>query len=356
HGTVLDVWAGSMVEGSKIALQELRISHEQRYTPGAAHWPAGGRMAGGRAGPARPLVVTAQRIVLFLRRSTSREKASSGSQWQPANPIGQHIRYSVIWIDGEKLYAWQRRYMRKSELSPLQDRTVPSRPQPLAPAAFKGTVIKLLHTRRSLRSAAQTPDRAERARKLIPFVSGHGLDCRREAFARLAECGKDALPAFRVLLSETSLLHRADEVMRAMVKGSYEIEDHRMIEGCGKDSKPVLVEVLRDEIDYWEKAGPALRNEWGRAGMGMTPENGHYRRLEYALLYLGDMPLSADEKQMVAALRRTLAKLPPKQRMRRRDNFDDEFRVMRNIDKILGASKRPADPRVQPDAAEEPRR
>jgi len=141
-----------------------------------------------------------------------------------------------------------------------------------------------------------------------------------------------------------------------MVEGSVMAGDPRMIEGCGKDSKPVLVEVLRDEIDYWERTGPTLRSEWGRAGMGMTPENGHYRRLEYALLYLGDMPLSADEKQMVATLRRTLAKLPPKQRKRQRDNFDDEFRVMRNIDRILGASERPADPRVQPDAAEEPRR
>lgn len=346
HGTVLNVWTGSIVKGSKFSLEELGISHEQRYTPDPPLWLP--RSVKRPVSPARPLVVTAQRMVLFLRRSTSREKARSGSEWQPANPIGQHIRYSVVWIDGEELYAWQGRQNRKSGLSPLQDRTVPYRPQPLALAAFKRTAIKLLRTRQSLRSTAQTPDRAERARKLIPFVTLDGRFCRREAWARLAECGKDALPAFRALLSEPSLFHRADEVMRVMVEGCTVIEvcGPLVIEGCGKDSKPVLVEVLRDEIDYWERTGPTLRREWGKAGTGMTPENGHYRRLGYALIYLRDMPLSADEKQIVATLRRTLAKLPSKH-----PTFDDEFGVMRNVDKILGASERSASPRVQSDAA-----
>jgi len=320
-GVVLEVWAGSLERGQTVSLDELGVVREQMYEPlddpglaltdlSSGHFPGSGE-------------VIADRMVLFLSDRGGQRLLADQPRWQPAID-GRDIRFSVVWTAGEKLFCWHGRNHKDSSFAPVRTRRDMRFLEPTRLDAFRKTSLRLLRIRADLRSVAEIVDRRERAMRLVPFVAvGNGTGgCRLEALASLSECGEDALPAFRSLLHEEKLSPHLHLVMDYLAKGR------------GERAKPILVEILREEVRYWRAAEGRLRRGWG-VTTAVTHDNFHFRRLGLALLYLARVDVGREESGLALELRDVLSSLPPKMLRATRDSRDDDYRMMMTIDEVL---------------------
>ncbi len=175
-GKVLESWKGNLKTGQKIVLKPLRIPQ----TPQVAARHA--------AGPNDLKAVTGQRMILFLRRGAK--------GWEPASLFGG-MTVSVVWVEGTRAYAFvQEQNPGASEVVPLRQ----------TEGDLKDIVRQAVRVQAALERAVAEPDRAKRARALVPFLDEPTYGSRGAAFDALAACGRDALPVLRPLLEDDKRL------------------------------------------------------------------------------------------------------------------------------------------------------
>jgi hypothetical protein len=261
-GKVLESWKGNLTAGQKIVLKPLGIPQ----TPKVAARHA--------AGPNDLKAVTGQRMILFLRRGAK--------GWGPASGFGG-MEVSVVWVEGGRAYAFvQEQNPGPSELVPLRHNE----------GDLKDTVQRAVRVQSRLERAAGEPDRAKRARALVPFLDEPTFGSRDAACDALAGCGRDALVVLRPLLADDRRLSQHGDFLTVMTRAA------------GKEARPDLEKMLEQELAYWKKVGPGLDQWWGR-----EPMTRHYSRLITVLREMKRIGY-ADKRKLVRQLRDYWESLP----------------------------------------------
>ena len=321
-GVVEEIWAGGVNVGDVIDLEQFGISSTVRDRPKIQFFLDEPDIE------ATEVVVEAKRLVLFLRRTAPRNEKNEKLSWKGA--ISSGARYSVVWCAKDKLWCWQSRYMWDSMLHPLGLR--PGQPpadifkekeeESTTFQELKTKVSEILLIKASLAKAAQTPNPAKRSKRLSRFVTGSGGNAHSNALKHLSKCGVTALPVFRELLFDSKLLHRHSEIMTALVKS------------CGKESKSLLMDILKDEKIYWEETHTLLESGWGK-GTTVSLENSHHRRLEFALLMIGNLGATPEDISLLTGIAKLVRGLPRKERENRSIKSDANFRIQDLLNEIM---------------------
>lgn len=317
NGSVEEVWRGTVKVGDRIDIKQLGVSSRVLYYPSSDYEEGDSRyIAKGVQGS--EATVEASHMILFLHRSEDGEwKGTTGN-------TGDDARYAVVWrVDGT-LWCWNSRYMYPSQFGPLP---IYTNFKANTFDELKDYVASFSSKRTALEKANEIPDEKTRAENLSLFVSEDCLPALRDALDYLSTCGVAALPVFRELLFDENIIHRHDEIMRPLMKA------------CGKDAKDLLTDVIKDEVAYWQKKGGLLKDEWGR-GTSVSLENGHYRRLWYALYYLTEADvLSLEDVPLLQTASETMAALPEKEVFSNKDYIDDDDRMRMLFTKALNMAR-----------------
>ena len=311
EGIVEEAWFGSVKLGASIDIEKLGISARVVYSSGMTleqvsedKW---------KNVPRPEVEIEASRMILFLRMSDD-------GTWQGATlNEGEDTRYAVVWYIDGTLWSWNPSNMYPSQFSPLPRYT------DFSATSFdqlKEYVTDVSDTRTALEEANKIPDKKTRAEHLERFVTEDCLTSFDEALDYLSSCGTEALPTFRLLLFDNARLQRQRYIMDSLVKA------------CGHKAKPLLIDVIKDEIPYWQKKESTLKEEWGH-GSSVTPENGHYNRLNHALYMLQEVGISHDDIPLLQTVAKTMAALPKKEVYKNKEYVDDDDRMRLLLDKLL---------------------
>jgi hypothetical protein len=316
NGVVEEVWLGSVKVGSTIDIEKLGISARVTYSPGE-HFEIDGE---GRTKevPNPNVEIEASRMILFLQKSDD-------GIWSGATlNIGEETRYAVVWFVDGALWTWNPCYMHPSQFSLLPEYT-DFNVRTLDDLKEYATTVSSIQI--TLEKTNKISDEKTRAEHLAEFVTEDCLSSLSDALDYLSSCGTAALPTFRLLLFDNNRLQRHRYIMDSLVKA------------CDKEAKPLLVDIIKDEISYWQKKRDLLEEGWGH-GSAVTQENGHYTRLEHALRCYLQLGVSSDDHSLLQLVSDTISCLPRKASLPpRKSNFDDDYRMKVLIDELLDMSK-----------------
>jgi hypothetical protein len=176
-------------------------------------------------------------MVLFLSRN---QDPTTADFWKPAG-IGDQWRYSVVWLDGDKVSAYQRMLSTQPpELSPYVH--APTRNE------FKRMIGFYLENERAFAAARALKDTDARVAAFAKIVNGF-YDRKSDAFEELGKCGPKALPVLRAHLKERNDYDSAHAITAIAAAG-------------GRDVVPELHQMLKAELEYWKQVGPTLKKYW----------------------------------------------------------------------------------------------
>lgn len=193
-----------------------------------------------------PTHVTGARMVLFLREAKdgAAEEGGKARRWQSANLLdSDQMGYSVMWIENGEAFAFAQ-WMNPgpNDLSSYQR---------LSDVDLKKRVEKLVEAQGIISKAMAMKDPAERAKALFAIIRTEYDWVEYKALEHLRTCGKEAVPCLCQLLSDekrTSLYYWIGEEFWYMP---------------AEDAGPALTGLLREELAFWQKAGPTLKPGWG---------------------------------------------------------------------------------------------
>ena len=242
--TILETWKGDLKPGETISISEMGEFKDQEVRRADQGYVSEKRDP--------PVYVTCERMVLFLRDAQKLPEGAdeeenrgggvkSTSRWQGANPMGNEVKYSTVWVEKNKLY-WFMQLMNPGPSMLYSHRKTE--------AELKSEVSRVLGTQNSLNAALAIPDPATRAASLEPFVQDSIYLARERALAGLTECGEAALPVLRRLLNNESTSEYRESVIDAFAKAG------------GKSAGPELTELVEEELQFWRKNGPTLQAGW----------------------------------------------------------------------------------------------
>ncbi len=277
---ILETWKGDLKPGETITIPEME-EFKNKEARSIYAWG----LKEEKASPAQ--YVTCDRMILFLRdaqkiaENDDEDMSFAGvekstSRWQSANPMGNEVRYSTVWIENGKLH-WFIQL-----INPGPSLLVPVK---TTEAELKSEVSHVLNTQTNLNAALAIPDLKTRAEGLEPFAQDSISFARKRAFAGLAECGGAALPVLRRMLDNELLSEHHEDVIKALAKAG------------GRDVGPELTAWLVRELEFWRKTGPTLQVGWesgkgfgenqGDALKAVEPLNKRRHLLESAICALG---------------------------------------------------------------------
>jgi len=202
-----------------------------------------------------PFYVTGNRMILFLidaekaGMSHDEEDDNEGesnsnpntSRWRSANPMGNEVKYSTVWIEKGEVYSFIQ--LENPGPSLLHKFSKSER-------AFRDDVTEVVSLRNSFDSAITNPSVSARAESLEPFVHASADPARAAAFKQLIKCGKAALPVLRRMLEDDSLDEIHSDVIEALGKAG------------GKTAGPDLTQVVAKELSFWKGVAPSLKPGW----------------------------------------------------------------------------------------------
>jgi len=247
--TVLAVWDGKLAVGDSVYIPGLsKFAEEESRTVRTI-------FEFDRDVP--PVVVSSQRMVLFLKRAkkeSTPDKLASASAWQPASSVVRGIEESVAWIADDRAYAIT---------------------QPISPGGsflaemlyseneMRESVRSVVKICNQFRAATDLTDVGSRAKNAAKHVSSPRSYVRYQAFKMLAESGDDALPFLRRVLRDKSNVKLHKHAVEAFVTAG------------GEAVVPELTRMVGQELLFWKRAAPSLKYGWSK---GRDLEQ---KRLEY---------------------------------------------------------------------------
>jgi hypothetical protein len=115
---------------------------------------------------------------------------------------------------------------------------------------IKKTIFELNAIQDSVKSVLKIRNKTRRAEELAAFSDSDIFFIREEIFAELQKCGEAALPVFRKMLADESLLKIHGEVIESMAAA-----------GGGKVGNE-LTSIIREELKFWKETAPRLETGW----------------------------------------------------------------------------------------------
>ena len=233
---VLAVWDGELAVGDSVSIPELsRFSSEESRTVRPYFDDIRDKTP--------PLVLSSQRMVLFLKRGENQlahGKAVTDTEWKPASLYGG-MNVSVAWLAEDKVYAFTQvmnpgpsilGYQRYSE-EELQRR-----------------ITDIVKTRNELRAINGLTDISLKATEAVKYTDSPIYYAREEAFRVLGDAGADALPHLRGILRDSEKLRLHDEAINALGSAG------------GESVVPELTAIVEEELAFWKKTAPELKQGW----------------------------------------------------------------------------------------------
>ena len=258
---VIESWKGDLAPGAQVTVPALATFADEGRRQ--VHWF-------GMQNLPEPYVrsVTGARMVLFLIRMTDPQRAATSApapdQWQNASlDSSWGFDTSVAWIKRGEAYVY------RQVVNPGPTRLV-----------YESSAIEM-----KLRITCLTmlqSDLVAATRENDPFRVGqvfrgalrHDLfEPTREAMASLATMGARSLPTLRSLLHDSTILPWHPHVIAALSQLG------------GREVSGDLLPVIEEELSFWSKEAPDLKDAWWDARPG-EPHGfcrAHYDRLLQAL-------------------------------------------------------------------------
>ena len=243
---ILETWKGDLKPGETITISEMdEFKKKEARLIDSSPWIQREKSS--------PQYVTCERMVLFLRdakkipedededdnREGGGEKTTS--PWRAANPFGDEVKYSTVWIEKGKVY-WFVQVINPGPSVLISGGVTDEE--------MKSKVLHVLNTQTSLNAALAIPDLKTRAEGLEPFAQDSIPWSRDQAFAGLAECGEAALPVLRRMLDNELLIEFRPDVIVTFAKAG------------GRSVGPELTVLVERELEFWKKTGPTLQVGW----------------------------------------------------------------------------------------------
>ena len=271
---VLETWKGELNVGDTIKVPELASFAPEATRVVINEWHQKEKTA--------RIVVTGERMVLFLKRETdeSAGEKESGIQRSSAAlklvPTGffDEFNVSVAWIEQGKSFA----FVQVFNPGPSRLSSLGTTEEELKSRAFAVTDIQ-----RTLLEAVAIADPPTRAAALEPFARHELYQVRQEAFKQLMKCDRAALPVLRRMLADDTLLDIHSSLVAVMAE-------------AGKnEAGPDLTGILEKDLKFWKNAGPVLeKGWWNGAGFDSwekaVPLRNRYSRDYEAILALKNRP------------------------------------------------------------------
>lgn len=185
-----------------------------------------------------PLVLTGDKMVVFLKRNGSR--AAKGSTWSPVSPFGG-MKVSVVWINEGRVYGFTQ--VMNPGPSILTD-------QRLSADKLEQSILSIVKIRGDLRACGKLTAAKCRAKTAAKFVDSPLYYAREEAFRLLSECGDDALPYLRDLLRNKNKVRLHGKAIKALGAVG------------GEAVGPELTAIVEKELLFWKKTAPGLKVGW----------------------------------------------------------------------------------------------
>lgn len=234
--TVLETWAGGLKAGELITVPGLGA-----FASDASRTVS--RFGFSKKGDKPPVIVSPERMVLFLKRvstSAATDEQTRQSNWQPSSRFGG-MKVSIAWITGDHTYAFtQVMNPGPSLLTSLG----------FSEAELKIEVDRTTGERDLLKRIAALGDAKAKARQAAKHIDSANFLARREAFAILGASGKDALPWLRRVLRDDSKQNLHPDAVKTLAVAG------------GEDVVPELTAIVEAELQFWQETAPGLKRGW----------------------------------------------------------------------------------------------
>ena len=281
---VLESWKGDLNPGDTIKVPELASFKAESSRTVSDPWYQ-------KPGTNPGLVVTGDRMVLFLKNDSSNSVSEGGHnglrstakmQWKSPN-FYKDMTVSVVWIEQGKTYA----FVQVMNPGPSLLISLGQSEEDL-----QDSEQKIKYVQDSFLQAAAITDPDRRAEALAPYLHHSLHEARDAAFEALGRTGKPALPVLQRMLADDSLLDihgKLIEVLAEVGKG---------------DVGPHLTAVVEKGLEFWRLTGPGLRRGWWN-GTGFNswedsvPLRDRYMEVYGALLALRKRPYRESEKVVI---------------------------------------------------------
>jgi hypothetical protein len=255
--TVLESWKGDLRQGDHLILPSMaRFRSEEMLEISTG-------IFGGRENET-PSYVSGKCVLLFLvkrgRMESNRFDDREIGIWNPAVEWGG-LLVSMMWLEGGSAYAYAQR-MNPGPTSLFS--------WDMTEVAVKNRVEAILRVQGEFRGALAQPD-PEKMRAIVLPLRESAPEFTRKILVELGEAGPKALPTLRALLKAGTLKSDEYGIVTAMAKAG------------GKSVGPELVDVLRQEMDYWRTFGPRLQPGWWN-GTGIEWAEVERHRNRYGVL------------------------------------------------------------------------
>jgi len=227
--SILEVWKGDLKKGDKLTLSHLPAAP----LPALSHFPA----------VAFDKSLDGKRIVMFLKPSSDaalHDKYTGATMLVWEGKIGDETPTSAVWIDGSCAYAFIQ-VMNPGDSLPIAI--------PMTERQLKGRTLTILNSdENDIRAALRITDLNRRIQALELPASSGSVSVRRDAFAAIGDCGRNAVGYLVRMFSEraTDLDLVVDAIARA----------------AGSQSDYEMNRLLLDEITYWRTTAPLLKIGW----------------------------------------------------------------------------------------------
>lgn len=235
--SVIEVWKGRLSQGDVLAVTGLQMfANEASRTVK--------QFGGAKREKKPPVVVSGERMILFLRRGsprTGKEEPPSGPAiWQPASLFGG-MKVSVVWIEGETTYAFTQ------VMNPGPSILTRQR---YSEKEMKKRMREIADIQNSLAKVAEVSAPADRVEKAAPYVTSNVYYARREAFRILAACKTPAVPLLRKMLADESKASQYGAIVDAMADAG------------GSELGQEFTQIVEEELKFWKAEAPSLQKGW----------------------------------------------------------------------------------------------
>lgn len=285
---VLEVWKGRLSAGDALTVTDLK-AFASAASRTVKQWGQAQREG------QRPIVVSGQRMILFLCRGTppagTEPSRAQPEPWQPAARFGG-MKVSIVWVEADMTYAFMQLINPGPSLLVRYERNEKQ---------IKQRTGEIAQIQRALARIAEIPALAERAAQAAAYATNDLYDARQEAFRILTTCQTAALPHLREMLADATSARQYATVLDTMVSAG------------GATLGPEFTEMLEAELEFWKSAAPALEPGWWN-GKGLDRDQvgklqNRYGKTLHVLYGLHQMEFEG-ARQTVQALRDYWRSLP----------------------------------------------
>lgn len=184
-----------------------------------------------------------KKALLFLKRSEIIKDNQKTTHWLPAGKAKRYggFQTSIAWIDNQKIIAFTQCVNPGGSLPTIQESNVKQ---------VKKHILDSRLLQLKLIKISILKDKNKKAKKVLSLVPHTNIFVQNRAFDILIECKAAALPGLRSLLSKDNLSSLHSDIIEAMSLAG------------GKSVSAEFTELLKEEIQFWNRSGPKLKPGW----------------------------------------------------------------------------------------------